>query len=251
MKGKVWKNCITFLVALAFLAGVYLLLQVVADNPLLFPPLTTCLKSAGELLILSSFWQAFAYTLLRTVCAFCISFLFAGVFAVLSYLYPSFNRFFTPCVAFLRAIPTLAVLLIILVWCKAGVAPVVVAFLTLFPALYTGILSALMQTDKGLIAMSKLYGVPLKKQIFFLYLPSASPFVLREGASALSLGLKLIASSEVLAGATFSLGGMMQDAKAYLDMPLLFALVFLTCLIGLALEFSVTLLAERIERRVK
>lgn len=251
MKGGFWKNCITWAVACAILLLVYALLRVIVDNPLVFPPLWDCMKSAWKLLLSVRFWRTFAYTLLRTLCAFFISFLFAVVFAVVAYLLPTFKRFFAPIVAFLRSIPTLAVLLIILVWCKAGVAPVLVAFLTLFPALYTGVLSALMQTDEGLIAMSRLYRVPLKKRIFSLYLPSASPYVLREGASALALALKLIASAEVLAGATYSIGGLMQDAKIYLDMPLLFALIAVTCLVGLALESGVNWLAERLERRVK
>ena len=246
-----WKNCIIGLTACVFLIAVYFLAQISVGNPLVFPPLTDCVKSFTDLLGDGAFYKALLRTLLRVVSAFGVSFIPALALAIVSYLYPTLGRFFTPVVSVLRSLPTLAVLLIILFWASAGVAPVVVAFLTLFPALYSGILASLKQTDRGLIEMSKIYAVPLKKRIFSLYLPSSAPYIIRESASAISLSLKLVASAEVLAGTAFSLGGMMQDAKLYSGAPLLFALVGATFIVGLVLEGALLIVANFVERRVK
>ena len=248
-----WKNCIVGFTACVFLIAVYLLAQVIVGNPLIFPSFSESVKAFFQLLGESVFYKSLLRTLLRVFAAFGVSFIPALILAILSYLYPTLGRFFAPVVSVLRSLPTLAVLLIILSWTSAGVAPVVVAFLTLFPALYSGILAALKQTDNGLIEMSKTYGVPLKKRIISLYLPSSAPYVLRESASALSLSLKLVASAEVLASTALSLGGMMQDAKLYFETqtPVLFALVIATFIVGLALESVLFAVAHFVERRVK
>ncbi|MBQ8684971.1 MAG: ABC transporter permease subunit [Clostridia bacterium] len=245
----VWKNCITGLAAVALLVIAYLFAHAVVGNELLVPSFSDCMKGLGGLLISGGFWRAFFSTFLRVLCAFTISFGLAVVFAIVAYLLPIFARFFAPIVAVLRSVPTLAVLLIVLVWTGSGVAPVVVAFLTLFPTLYAGLYAALLGVDRGLAEMSRVYRVPLKRRVFSLYLPSIAPLALREGAAALGLALKLVASAEVLAGTYASLGGLMQEAKAYLDMPLLFALVCVTFLLGLALEALGNLAALAVERR--
>lgn len=251
MKKSLWKNCIAGISAGVFLIAVYFLAQAVVGNPLLFPPFSDCVKSFVNLLGDGAFYRALGRSLLRVISAFGISFIPALILAVVAYLYPTLERFFSPVTSVLRSLPTLAVLLIILFWMSAGTAPIAVAFLTLFPALYTGILAALKQTDRGLIEMSKTYEVPLRKRVFSLYLPSALPYILRESASALSLALKLVASAEVLAGTFLSLGGMMQDAKLYFDTPLLFALVGATFIVGLALEGIGSAVAYFVERRLK
>jgi NitT/TauT family transport system permease protein len=102
--------------------------------------------------------------------------------------------------------------------------------------LYAGMSAALSQVDGELLEMSRVYRVPMKRRILQLYLPSVSPYVLREAGAAVSFSLKLVVSAEVLANTYKSLGGMMQDAKLFQEMPTLFALVALTFLFGLVLE---------------
>ena len=50
------------------------------------------------------------------------------------------------------------------------------------------------------------------------------------------MGLKVTVSGEVLSLTYRSLGGLMQDAKTYLQTPRLFALTLVTVLLGFALE---------------
>ena len=250
MKNTVLKNCIHTLCALAFLLVVYFAVYLAAGNELLVPNVGEVLFETGKMLGNGNFWAALGGTLLRTLIAFAASFLLALIFALLAYLLPTFGNFFTPIVSSLRSLPTLAVLLILLVWWGAGFAPIAVAFLSLFPMLYAGILAALSGVDKKLIEMSAVYGVPLNKRIFELYLPAVSPYVLREAGAAISFALKLVVSAEVLAYTFPSIGNLMQEARLY-AIPQLFALVGVTFLIGLALEGLAALAAWAVERRTK
>ena len=237
--------------ACLFLIVVWIVAQEMIGNPLLLPDLFDCVKETGDILALGGFWKGFFSTLARVFSAFGISFVFALFFAFIAYLLPSFGAFFAPLISFLRALPTLAVLLVLLIWSGAAKAPVIVAFLSLFPLLYTAILSALQQTDEELIQMSKVYQVPLRRQILQLYLPSSAPYVCRESGAALGFSVKLVVSAEVLASTYQSLGGMMQEAKLYAEMPRLFALIGISFVTGMLLELFGVALSALLQRRRK
>ena len=184
--------------------------------------------------------------------AFGISFILAVGFAVISYMYPTFNGIFTPVVSAMRSLPVLAVVLVLLAVLGAGVTPIAVAFLSLFPMLYTGVLAALSGIDKHLIEVSRVYGASRWGRVCRVYLPLASPYVLREAGGALSFALKLVVSAEVVAFTARGLGGMMQDARIYeAELPRLFALVTFVFIIGLVLELAMTAVALKAEERVK
>ncbi len=251
MKKRILVNLLQTVGAIAFLIVLWWAVYLLVGNETLVPAFSACVKQAGRLLVSGGFWQAFLQTAGRAFSAFALAFVFAGIFAVIAYLLPAFSRFFAPIVSALRSLPTLAVLLILLVWWGAGFAPVAVAFLSLFPMLYTGILAALSGIDKQLIEISRVYGAPVWKRVCGVYLPLSAPYILREAGGALAFSLKLVVSAEVLASTAKSLGGMVQEAKVYAEMPTLFALVGVTFVFGLLLELSIGLLAEAVEKRVK
>ena len=251
MKGLLWKNLWQSLAAIVFLVVVWIVAYFAVGNKLLIPSFFESVKKVGELLVSKGFWQGFAMSLLRAGIAFFLSFVLAVIFAVTAYLYPSFGGFLAPVVSALRSLPILAVLLILLSFLGAGEAPVAVAFLSLFPMLYTGILAALASVDKHLIEVSRAQGTPLCRRVRAIYLPLSSPYILKEAGGALSFSLKLIVSAEVLANTAKSLGGMMQEAKTYGEIPQLFALVGVAFVAGLVLELALSFLAELAERKIR
>ncbi len=249
MKRVLWNTAYAFS-AIALILVAWCLIYATVGNELIVPALPATLRAMGVLLGKGAFWRAFAYSLLRVLIAFCLSFVLAGVLAILSYLLPVFGRVFAPIVSFLRSLPVLCVLLVILLWADAGVAPVIVAFLSLFPVLYAGLSAGLSAVDRELLEMSAVYRVPVKKRIVQLYLPSILPYAVREGTSGLSFALKLVVSAEVLAGTYKSLGFWMQEAKTYLETPTLFALVIVTFVLGLCLEILGEAVAKLVGGRI-
>lgn len=239
--------------AVAFLS-VFLLWEiayVAVGNEWLLPNMAVCLQKAAEFLGNGAFWIAFCRTFVRVTIAFVCSFLSAVVCAFAAYLLPWFRVAISPIVAILRVTPVLAALLILLVWTGAGVAPILVAFLSLFPLLYTETYTALCNTDKTIETLNLVYKVPKKRQIFQFYLPSVLPYAVREGCSGFAFALKLVVSAEVLANTYQSIGGMLQETKWYSEIPALFALVLLVCITGLLIETAGMLVSARIERRLR
>ncbi len=237
--------------AICFLLLVWVIAYFAVGNELLVPSLSDSLEEMGKFFVTASFWRAFSGSVLRALIAFFLSLLFALVFAVIAYLLPVFERIFAPVVSALRSLPVLAILLILLYFLGAGEAPVIVAFLSLFPMLYVAILAALTGIDERLIEAAKVCGAGVGKRVFAVYLPLSSPYILRQSAAGLSYSLKLVVSAEVLANTAWSLGGMMQEARSYAEIPQLFALVCAAFLAGLALEIAVTALAVFAEKKIR
>ena len=251
MKKVIVKNCIQALLFAVTFIGVWTAVYYIVGNDILLPSFFDCCKAIFVLLSSAEFWQAFLGSLQRVCIAFIFSFTLGGCFAIVSYLYPSFSKWISPVVAFLRALPTLVVLLIILVWTGAGVAPVIVAFLSLFPVLYTGIYGALLGVDKKLVEMSNVYKVPLKLQVTKMYIPCVLPQVYVSAGAGVSFAIKLVVSAEVLARTAHSLGNAVQELQIYMQTAETFALALLLCLFGAVFECLGLALSKRAQRSLQ
>lgn len=249
MKRAFWKNLALTAGGIALLVGVWIAAWAAVGNEYVVPAFSDCLKKVARLLFTDGgFWRAFGNTFLRVLEAFLLSFVFAGAFAALGYFLPAVERMLAPMIVFLRSAPVMAVLLVILVWTNAGAAPIIVAFLSLFPTLYAGFRSALSAVDGELVEMSRVYNVPKKRRILQLYLPTVAPFVARESGAALGFGIKLVVSAEILVRTKASLGILMQDAQIFGEMPTLFALVLVACAFGFVFDCLGSVLARTFER---
>ena len=241
LKNALWGLCALFFVLLFWLVCY----SIIGDDTVVASPWDT-VGRAFLLLGESAFWHAFFATLLRAVLAFLIAALLAAVFALISYLYPLFLRFFTGICAILRALPTMAVLLILLVVFRRAEVPVVVGVLTLLPVLFTAYFNAFAGVDKSLVEMSKVFGVPTKKVVTHLYLPSMKNTLILESVAGLSFALKLVVSAEILALVGGSIGEMLQHSSGgnAQSTATLFALTMIICLLCTLIEWLVGLFVK-------
>lgn len=236
MKTSLKKTLLLALAGVGSLLFVWGIAYFAVGNEYVLPSPWDTAVAAGKLLCEGSFYTAFFATLGRAALAFLMALILGGGFALASYLYPTFSHILRPIVAVLRALPTMAVLLIILLGTSYSFAPVIIGVLTLFPMIYTATLTALCGVDKKLIEACRVYKLPVKKQVAGLYLPMALPAIVRESVAALSFSLKLTVSAEVLAFTYRSLGGMMQEAALSVEVATLAALTVVVCLVGLLIE---------------
>lgn len=211
-------------------------------NDYIIPSISDTVKSFGICLVSGSFWLSFLNTILRTGVSFLISFVLSVALVAVGTLFKSFNSFIRPFIAVLRTLPTLAIVLILLFWTSPAVAPVVVTILVLFPMIYSQLVSAINGLDGDIIEMAKVYNISKKERLTKIYLPLISPAVLSQTGANISLGIKVMISAEVLAGTYKSLGGLMQNARFYIDMPRLAALTIIAVLVGLLIDLCFSVL---------
>ena len=242
------KNALFSVMAVIALWLAWLVAYECVRNDYVLPSFWEACSEMGRLLGSASFWRAFGNTFLRTLWAFLVSLVLGVAMAVMAHLWHWVRAFFAPIVSVLRTLPTMAVILMLLLWTTPSVAPVGVSALVLFPAVYAAALAGLDEAGEEYGELMRAFHVPLGRRIAKMYLPLAAPVLLRQAGGIFSLGLKVVISGEVLASTYRSLGGMMQEAKMYLEMPRLMALTLIVLLLGFVLEGACRLAYDLIVR---
>ncbi len=223
--------------SLIFVWLVWFIAQNTIKNEYLIPSFKETVTALIEVMGEGFFWKALGKTLLKVAHAFLISFLLASIFAFIGKIYKPTRAFFKPITAIIRTFPTMAVLVLILIYTNSSVAPVVVATLVLFPMIYAQLCVSLDGIDQNVINATKIFKISKRDRLFKIYLPMISPSIIANVGGNLSFALKIVISAEVMAYTFTSIGGLMQSANAYMDIPRLMALTLIAVLIGLLIEF--------------
>lgn len=233
---KKYQNALLSLTAIVTLWLAWIVAYYIVRNEYVLPSFRDAFAEMGRILVDASFWRAFLNTFLRTLWAFLASMALGIVMSVCAHLVKGLRAFFAPIISVVRTVPTMAVILMLLLWTTPNMVPVIVSALVLFPAVYAAALAALDEVGENYGELTRAFRVPLLRRIGKMYLPLAAPVMLKQAGGIFSLGLKVVISGEVLASTYRSLGGMMQDAQMYLNMPRLMALTLLVLLMGFVLE---------------
>ena len=223
------------LIGVAVLFLLWTVFYLVVRNEYLMPNPLAVIQTALSLTVSGEFYSALLSTLLRVIIAVLLSLSIATALAVLCVFFRGLRSVLAPITASLRALPTLAVLLLILTFTKRSFAPVVVAIISLIPLAFSKIDGDLSRLNGSISPIFKVFEVPTKKQVG-VYLKGAFPSVVKEFFNLTSFGLKLIVSGEILASVYKSIGGNISQASIYSDVILLTALTLWVLVIGIVLE---------------
>ena len=146
----------------------------------------------------------------------------------------------------LKSTPMVAIAPLLTLWLGFGVAPkvIITALLTFFPVL-VNMLSGLQHPDPALLDLFRAWQASRWEIFLHLRLPSAAPFLF----AALKISAPLALIGAVVAewtGASGGLGRIMWLAYSDLNLPFLFAAIFLLAAFGMILYW----LLASIERKV-
>lgn len=248
MKHDKLYNFLCSLVAVAAIWLAWLIAYVSVKNDYVIPSVGATFREMGRLLGQAAFWRAFGGTVLRTVEAFFLSFALGLVLSLCALLSGRVRAFLAPVISLLRTVPTMALVLIFLLWTSPAAAPVLIAVLVLMPVFYASMLAALDEVKNEYGGLARAFKVGRARRAALMYLPLAAPPVLGQMGATFSLGLKITVSGEVLSVTARSLGGMMQQAQGYLEIPRLMALTLLTVFVGFLFEAIFWLISKAIVR---
>ena len=232
------------------LVGVWYIIAAVIGKSVILPMPHEVFKAIGELLFSGDFYLALLSTLLKIFLSFLTALIFGVVFAVLSANSKIVEKLFYPIIAMSRAMPTMSIIFLCLLWFGAKISPVIVSLTVIFPVLYTSCLNAVRSCDKRLVEMSVLYNVERKTMIRKLYLPHVADIVYTESVSVLSLSVKLVIAAEALSMSGLTLGRIMQISNDNLETATLFAVTVIAVVLGILLEFLLGSVRRIYRRRV-
>ena len=183
-----------------------------------------------------NFFKSIFLTLWRAVLSFLISLVLATVCAIFANMSETVERLFYPITVILRAMPTMSVILLCLIWLKSSKSPIAISFIVVFPMIYSAVLSALKSQDEQLLQMAKVYGVKRGTVLTKLILPQVLLSLTPQLISTFSFNIKLTVAGEALAYTKLSLGVIMHGAQTAFETARLLALTVVAIGLSFCLE---------------
>lgn len=191
-------------------------------------------------------WPHVGSSLFRVIVGFSIGFTGSIPIAFLMGWYSPVRNLFSPWVQFIRNIPPLAYIPLVILGAGVGekakiIVIVIASFLVSVVTIYQGVCSV----DLTLIKAAKVLGAGSKDIFLTVIIPASTPFILVAARLGLSSSLTTLIAAE-LTGASRGLGMMIQKAQSYYDRETMLLGILVIGVIGILFERIVYFLERRL-----
>lgn len=206
MKKFSYKNKKLIFLSSVILFILWQLASMIIGSEVILPSPYLTFKGLIEVIKSNDFFKIIISTLGRTFISFTLALviaLFLGVFSAFNkYVY----NFMIPILNVMRSLPTIGFIILALIWLSQGIAPILVGFVMSFPIFYDAIIGAILNIDKNILEMAKVYEIGMGNLIKNIYLPSISFAICRIMVSTFSLTMKLVVGGEVIGQPKYGIG---------------------------------------------
>ena len=217
----------------------------VGNRLLLVGPFQVLLRLL-ELVQSREFWMACGFTFTRITLGFLLAFCLALLLAVLASRFALLEILIQPYMAAVKTVPVASFIVIALLWLSGRRLSVFISFLMVLPVLYANFLAGIRSADRKLLEMARVFRMSFWNRLRGIYLPAFEPHCLSGCRSALGLCWKAGVAAEVIGVCGGSVGGMLYDAKVYLEIGDLFAWTLVIVLLSVGFEWAFTRLLKRL-----
>ena len=235
--------------AVAFWLALWQIAGMAAKENFLFATPLAVAKTLLQLVVQGGFWETIGFSLCRIASGFLLAAALSILLGVAAARMKWVDELLSPLLAAIKSTPVASFIIVALIWVSSKNLSVLISFLMVFPVLYLCIRDAVRQLSGELAEMAKVFRVPLKKRIRYLYLPEILPRFRAAASAALGLCWKAGVAAEVIGIPDGSLGERLYEAKIYLNMPELFAWTVVIVAVSVAMERAVLWLLWLIEEK--
>lgn len=191
-------------------------------------------------------WPHISISLYRIICGFALGFSCSIPVAFLMGWYEPVRNLFSPWIQFVRNIPPLAYIPLIILAAGVGEkAKITVIFFASFLVSVVTIYQGVCNVDVTLIKAAKVLGAKNKDIFFRVVIPASTPYIFVAARLGLSSSLTTLIAAE-LTGASKGLGMMIQKAQAYYDRETMLLGIIIVGIIGVIFERIVYILERRL-----
>lgn len=243
-----WKSKIYTLISCLFFIGLWQVIAIITNNDIYIPKLQQVSEALKDIYMEQNFWKAIFSSFYRTIISYVLALAFSMILGILGAVYPFFRYLMQPLNSFAKTVPTMVLVVLLLVWFDKDITPFAVGFAIIFPVLYEGVRNSLMQIDKKLMDMTKIYEVSLIDKIKKIYIPVMKFYFMSIFVSTFSLTFKVVITGEVYGQPKFGIGSQIQLEKVNFNVSGIFAWIVIIVFISIVLEVINKLLNKKIYR---
>ena len=186
--------------------------------------------------ILYSLWRVLGGWLIAFICAIPMAFLMGW--------YEKFNNIVEPWIQFLRTIPPIALIPLVILFMGIGEeAKLIVIFITSFLVMVVTIYQRVRSVDLTLVKAAYTLGANDFDIFKRVIVPASFPFILVAARLGISTGLTTLIAAE-MTGSIYGLGNMIQESQLYFRMDKVMLGIICIGILGFILDRMI-LLAEK------
>lgn len=230
------KNNKLILIAIIILIGLWQVISINIDNELIFPSSVSVLKKMYIISTESTFISSVGFSIYRCLISAVISILIAVILSFGSYLNKYIYNFCYPILSITRSLPTMAFIVLALIWISKDYAPMLIGILISFPIFYDVILNALVKVDDDLLEMCTIYKVNKKRIFIDIYIRSVMFSLIEVLSSSISLIFKVVIAGELYAQPKYGIGAAIQFEKMQLNTDSIIAWILIVALISIVFD---------------
>ena len=185
-------------------------------------------------------------SLIRVILGFALGFVVSIPVAFLLGWYEGFRVIVEPWIQFLRTIPPIALIPIVIVMFGIGTsAKVAIIFFAVFLTMVVTIYQGVRNVDNTLIKAARVFDATDAQLFFNVIVPASVPFILTGVRLGLATALTTLVAAE-LTGAATGLGTMIQQAGMYFQMDVVLLGIIIIGIIGFIFDKIVLLLEKKL-----
>ncbi len=209
--------------------------MLVGMEMLLASPVTV-VKHLLEIIKEQSFLGTVLFSLVKIVSGFMIAFFFGFILAFLAHRFMLIEKLLWPYVITIKTVPIASFIILCLIWFSYGQITVFIAFLIVFPVIYSNILQGLKNTDTKMLELAKLYKMSWKRRFIYIYLPAVKPFLLSACSISVGMAWKAGVAAEVIGIVDNSIGERLYNSKIYFQNADLLAWTLIIVILSVLME---------------
>ncbi len=182
---------------------------------------------------------AVASSLLRIFGGFLLGLIVGFVLGVLTHFFKIFDLILSPMIRVIRAVPVIAISILLFLFFESHTLPVCVVCLMVIPIIWQTVYDGLNTPNKALVEMAKVYNLGKPKTFFYIKLPCILPALLSAAVSALGIGFKSGIAAEVISLPKRSLGTIMWQSKGAVFFDEVYAVTLTVVILSIVIEFVI------------
>ncbi|MCD7882970.1 MAG: ABC transporter permease subunit [Lachnospiraceae bacterium] len=236
MSEKIKKSIIRTILPLAFWLGVWQILAVQVNFPLLLPSPASVGRTLLELAGTGTFWKSIFLSLGRVLAGLLLGCFLGCLSAFLTFQFPIVDLLLSPAIRVIRATPVVSFILLVYLWVVRANIPGCISTLMVLPIMWNRMRLGLDSVDQKLLEMASAYRFGRIKTIRLIWLPSLRSYFSSGLADALGLAWKSGVAAEVICPPRYAIGTELSKAKTALQSPELYAWTVVIILLSLTME---------------
>ena len=237
--------------AVLLLAGLWQIAAVIIGQEILLASPAAVISRLWQLIFQREFWSSIGFTLIRMLTGFLIAVLLATGLAASAVRFNPIRELLDPIMAVMKATPVASITILILLWVPSKNLSLIMSVAMVVPIIYDNVKSGIEGTNHELLEMTRVFEIPLKRRIRFVYIPEILPYF--RTAAKISIGLcwKAGVAAEVIGIPSGSIGEKLYQAKIYLDTASLFAWTVVIILLSVLFEKLFMMILDKAAERMK